>query len=193
MRHAFHCLSLAGAIMSAGIAHADDARPEFKPGRTTNVISDSGNGRGNTLVLSNDGVGESTTVIRGFRNGVGNRLMVLENGKRIVDLPGKPEAAGAAFPRRPGLGHADAAELGQRLLIVRDGKTVVDLKGEELDQAKHKSVGELLKAAPADAKPARQPADAADSLRDLETDPLMQDVLPDHVKKILKALAEKPQ
>lgn len=196
MRHSFHCLSLAGVLMSAGIVHAGEAGPQPKPARTTNVISDSGNGRGNLLVLSNDGVGDSTTVIRGFRNGTGNRLLVLENGKRIVDLPGARAAGSPESPRRPDLGRSDASptdNLGQRLLIVRGGKTVVDLQGEELDKAMDKSVEELLKEAPADAPRAFPPADVSGSLRDLQADPLMEEVLPDHVKRILKALADKPQ
>ena len=44
--------------------------------RSTNVVTNSGNGFGNTIVVSNGSGGGGVTVVRNARNGVGNRLIV---------------------------------------------------------------------------------------------------------------------
>jgi hypothetical protein len=48
-----------------------------------NVINNSGNGFGNTIVIGNNG-GSSSTVITNTRNGIGNRVMILNDGKGVV-------------------------------------------------------------------------------------------------------------
>jgi hypothetical protein len=72
-------------------------------GRSANVITGSGNGYGNTVVV--DGGPGGVTVVQNARNGVGNRLIL--NGDDILldldeDLPGWVRRAGGVHPPFPG-------------------------------------------------------------------------------------------
>lgn len=71
------------------------------PGRSTNVVTNSGNGFGNTIVV---GGGGGLTVVSGSRNGVGNRLVVdptdllLDLDLDFPDLKLPPRQAPAPVP-----------------------------------------------------------------------------------------------
>ena len=54
-------------------------------GKNVNIISNSGNGVGNQIVIEGDGSG-STTIINGYPNGVGNKIII--NGQNILNQPG---------------------------------------------------------------------------------------------------------
>ena len=57
------------------------------PGRSTNLVTGSGNGFGNAIVV--DGGGGGLTVVSGSRNGVGNRLLVDPTDLLLdLDVPG---------------------------------------------------------------------------------------------------------
>lgn len=70
-------------------------------GRSTTVISGSGNGFGNRIVVTNGGAG-GTTVIRNSRNGWGNRIVVDPEDERI-------ELA-ARGPARPPVRHPEGGK-----------------------------------------------------------------------------------
>ncbi len=71
------------------------------PGGSTNLITNSGNGFGNRLVISG---GPGVTVVQNARNGIGNRL-VLDPDELLIDLdqivPGMK--LGQRSPPLPGL------------------------------------------------------------------------------------------
>jgi len=54
-------------------------------GKNLNIISNSGNGVGNSIVVDGDGTG-STTIINGYANGVGNKIIV--DGQKVCQQPG---------------------------------------------------------------------------------------------------------
>jgi len=54
-------------------------------GKNLNIISNSGNGVGNSIVVDGDGTG-STTIINGYPNGVGNKIVV--DGQKVLNQPG---------------------------------------------------------------------------------------------------------
>jgi hypothetical protein len=57
-------------------------------GRSTNVVTGSGNGFGNTIVVDNGPGGGGVTIVQNARNGVGNRLVVDPDDVLIdLDLP----------------------------------------------------------------------------------------------------------
>jgi hypothetical protein len=60
-------------------------RQPGRTGRSTGVISGSGNGFGNTIVVDN-GPGGGITVVQNSRNGVGNRL-ILGPDDELIELP----------------------------------------------------------------------------------------------------------
>ena len=60
-------------------------RQPGRTGRSTGVITGSGNGVGNTIVVDN-GPGGGVTVVRNTRNGIGNRL-ILGPDDEIIELP----------------------------------------------------------------------------------------------------------
>jgi hypothetical protein len=60
-------------------------RRQTAAGRSLNVVTGSGNGFGNTVVVD-DGGGGGLTVVRNARNGVGNRL-VLDPDDVLLELP----------------------------------------------------------------------------------------------------------
>lgn len=75
------------------------AKPKPRPD-PWNIITGSGNGWGNRIVIDNDGSGHGTTIISGARNGVGNRLVII-NGQVMQDLPAVPRGRVAVVPARP--------------------------------------------------------------------------------------------
>lgn len=68
-------------------------------GRSTNVITGSGNGFGNRIVVSNGGAG-GTTIIRNSRNGWGNRIVV-DPEDEVIELPARAPAAARPPVRYP--------------------------------------------------------------------------------------------
>ena len=71
--------SLALALASTVALLSTSGLTADEPKGTTNVVTDSGNGVGNTIVLDNDGP-SGTTILRNVRNGVGNKLYVQQDG-----------------------------------------------------------------------------------------------------------------
>jgi len=56
------------------------------------VITGSGNGWGNTIIVDNDGsAGQGVTIIQGTRNGFGNRLIVRPGDGPVIDLSNTDE------------------------------------------------------------------------------------------------------
>lgn len=69
--------------------------------KATNVIENTGNGVGNSIMVENDGLpGGSTTIIRNVRNGFGNRVIIQNGGAGIV-LGNAPMPA--VMPAMPGV------------------------------------------------------------------------------------------
>lgn len=68
-------------------------------GPATNVISGSGNGFGNTVIVDNAG-GSGTTIVRNARNGIGNRVVIDPSDPRL-DLPPGVFADPPAAPPAP--------------------------------------------------------------------------------------------
>src|SRR5262245_59297836 len=54
-------------------------------GKNLNVISNSGNGIGNSIIVTGDGKG-GTTIINGYPNGIGNKIVI--DGQTVVNQPG---------------------------------------------------------------------------------------------------------
>jgi len=79
------------APKAEGPAPKDDPAPAKPrpplPGKSRTVISNTGNGFGNTIIVDNGGAGRGEVIISNTRNGVGNRLII---SGREVELPPAP-------------------------------------------------------------------------------------------------------
>jgi len=68
-----------------GVIYHDDTAP--KGGGSMNIITDSANGIGNSIVI--DGQTKGTTILRNARNGIGNSITVTPKGPIIDVTPRK--------------------------------------------------------------------------------------------------------
>lgn len=96
MRHLWIGLGVAAAVGLAALTElraepplVPPANPPASPatppaGGSSTVISGSGNGFGNSIIVSNNGPGSSSTVITNTRNGYGNKVVIVNNGKQVV-------------------------------------------------------------------------------------------------------------
>jgi hypothetical protein len=88
MRYVWQGLGVAALVAAlGGAATAQDGVKVIKTGdgKNLNVISNSGNGQGNSIIVNGDGSG-GTTIINGYPNGVGNKIII--DGKEVIDQPG---------------------------------------------------------------------------------------------------------
>src|SRR5205085_519586 len=70
------------AVGGAALATAQTPTVVRTPGGSTTVITNSGNGVGNRIVVSGTA---GTTVVQNVRNGIGNRL-ILDPDELLIDL-----------------------------------------------------------------------------------------------------------
>lgn len=70
------------AAWAAALAPAQTPLVVRTPGGNTTVITNSGNGAGNRIVVSGGG---GTTIVQNVRNGIGNRL-ILDPDELLIDL-----------------------------------------------------------------------------------------------------------
>jgi len=85
------CLCLGAGLTPEGNGVAT-SKPEPKvpeksgiAATAVGVISNSGNGAGNTICIDNGGTGRpAMTIIANSRNGFGNRIIVRNNGRKVI-------------------------------------------------------------------------------------------------------------
>ena len=85
------------AVGGAALASAQTPTIVRTPGGGTTVITNSGNGVGNRIVVSGTG---GTTIVKNVRNGIGNRL-ILDPDEVLIDIDGllpQPAAKPQAKP-----------------------------------------------------------------------------------------------
>jgi hypothetical protein len=80
-----------------GCAKRDEPAPARGPAESRTTVRGVGNGTGNSIVIDNGG-GGGTTVIENSRNGVGNRLVIVD-GEVVTDVqaPAPPRGQAARF------------------------------------------------------------------------------------------------
>jgi hypothetical protein len=97
-----------GVLGLCACLSASAAAQEAFPTRGLNLITNSGNGVGNTIVVDNGGA-DGLTILSGVRNGIGNRVLVRPQSGCVLDLPGlssrAPDFGACPYDPLTGLGY----------------------------------------------------------------------------------------
>lgn len=95
------CSSRLGVLGLCACLSVPAAAQEAYPTRGLNMITNSANGVGNTIVVDNGAAdGQSHTILSGVRNGIGNQVLVRPQSGCLLDLPGL-SAHASDFGARP--------------------------------------------------------------------------------------------